>query len=300
MEKKSSEQFIKEAKEKLGNNFDFSKTIYVNNNTKVCIKCLRHNIEYFTLPRALKECPLCIKEKRRKSSTKTNEQFIKEAKEKWKDRFDYSNTKYINYTTKVEIKCNVCGNTFLTFPRTHLTKNGGCSYCSHKKVNNLKRIDEKEIIERCKKREKYDCSLIKYKGSHSKIEIVCPIHGSFWMLPNNFFTAKQDCPKCILTSKREKEVRDYLTSNNIQFEEQKKFDDLKDKKRLSYDFYLPELKILIECQGQQHYKQIDFFGGRKAFLLQKHHDWLKRKYAVEHGYKLITIPYWSTELKLIL
>lgn len=31
----------------------------------------------------------------------------------------------------------------------------------------------------------------------------------------------------------------------------------------------------------------------KKFLLQKHHDWLKRKYAKENGYRLLTIPYWE-------
>lgn len=67
------------------------------------------------------------------------------------------------------------------------------------------------------------------------------------------------------------------------FENQKKFNDLKDKSYLKYDFYLPEKNTLIEFNGKQHYKEIAFFGGRKKFLKQKHHDWLKRKYAIKNN-----------------
>jgi len=75
------------------------------------------------------------------------------------------------------------------------------------------------------------------------------------------------------------------------FESQKKFNDLKDKSYLKYDFYLPEKNTLIEFNGKQHYKEIAFFGGRKKFLKQKHHDWLKRKYAIKNNIKLLIIKY---------
>lgn len=30
-----------------------------------------------------------------------------------------------------------------------------------------------------------------------------------------------------------------------------------------------------------------------GFLIQKHHDWLKRKYALKHNINLLVIPYWD-------
>ena len=47
-----------------------------------------------------------------------------------------------------------------------------------------------------------------------------------------------------------------LNENNIIFEREKKFDDFG---RYRYDFYIPQKKILIECQGIQHFEKIDFF-----------------------------------------
>lgn len=108
-----------------------------------------------------------------------------------------------------------------------------------------------------------------------------------------------ECPKC-KSSKGEIKVRNYLKEKNILFEEQKKFKKLG---RLSYDFYLPKKNLLIEFNGEQHYKQKDFFGGRKAFLLQKHHDWLKRKFAKENGFSLLVIKFdedIKDKLKLII
>ena len=64
---------------------------------------------------------------------------------------------------------------------------------------------------------------------------------------------------------------------------------------LRYDFSVLNedgtIKCLIECQGEQHYKPVDEFGGKVQFEMQKRNDELKRKYASEHGMILLEIPY---------
>lgn len=64
---------------------------------------------------------------------------------------------------------------------------------------------------------------------------------------------------------------------------------------LKYDFSVLNengtIKCLIECQGEQHSKPVDEFGGIKKFEMQKKNDELKRKYATEHGITLLEIPY---------
>lgn len=78
------------------------------------------------------------------------------------------------------------------------------------------------------------------------------------------------------------------------FEREKSFDDLKDVGKLSYDFFIQDKKILIECNGIQHYVwQKSLQKTEHDFHKQLHHDWLKRKYANKNGYKLIVIPYWE-------
>jgi len=47
----------------------------------------------------------------------------------------------------------------------------------------------------------YDYSLIDYKNSNSKLNILCPIHGSFWQTSNNH-SQGQGCPKCRSNNKK--------------------------------------------------------------------------------------------------
>jgi len=82
----------------------------------------------------------------------------------------------------------------------------------------------------------------------------------------------------------------------VAFISQMKFRDLKGNKRLlSFDFYLPEYGILIECQGIQHYQPVEFFGGQEAFELQKLYDQRKREYARDNEFILFEIPYYEDE-----
>jgi len=44
------------------------------------------------------------------------------------------------------------------------------------------------------------------------------------------------------------------------------------KRPLKFDFYIPDLGILIEYDGIQHYEPSDFFGGIKAFKKLQEYD----------------------------
>ncbi|MCC4389143.1 PDDEXK family nuclease [Limosilactobacillus reuteri] len=112
----------------------------------------------------------------------------------------------------------------------------------------------------------------------------------FTMRPNSFISGER-CPVCKRASRGERDIQQFLDNNKIEYEAQKMFEGLVDKKQLSYDFYLPELNILIEYQGKQHYKPIDFFGGEETYRKQLRHDELKRMYAKENEIELIEIPY---------
>ena len=105
---------------------------------------------------------------------------------------------------------------------------------------------------------------------------------------------------CLAQSKYELFVLKYFEEkgyeSGIDYEAQKRFDDLRGYggKLLSYDFSViknGKIYAFIECQGQQHYKPVDMFGGEEQFARQQLHDEEKRKYAEQLGVKLIEIPY---------
>lgn len=70
------------------------------------------------------------------------------------------------------------------------------------------------------------------------------------------------------------------------------------------DFYLPKYNIGIECQGGQHFKVVDHFGGEEGFKQRKELDERKRKLCDENGVNLlyysnlgIDYPYYVIESK---
>ena len=60
-----------------------------------------------------------------------------------------------------------------------------------------KKISNQELIERFRKIHcnRYDYSKVDYVSMHTKVCIICPIHGEFWQTPHNHLKG-QNCPKC--------------------------------------------------------------------------------------------------------
>lgn len=72
----------------------------------------------------------------------------------------------------------------------------------------------------------------------------------------------------------------FLKHRGIKFESQKRFSFIG---RKSLDFYLPDYKVAIECQGVQHYKDCGMFGGKE----QHKRDIAKEKECSQNGVKIV-------------
>ena len=61
----------------------------------------------------------------------------------------------------------------------------------------MKKITTEEFINRARKvhGNKYGYSKVEYKNAHTKVCIICPIHGEFWQIPNDHLNGC-GCPKC--------------------------------------------------------------------------------------------------------
>ena len=66
---------------------------------------------------------------------------------------------------------------------------------------------------------------------------------------------------------------------------------MKLKGKLKCDFYLPINKIVIEYNGEQHYRPNVFFGGIKGFKLTQKRDKLKKDYCNDNGIKFEEIRF---------
>jgi hypothetical protein len=121
--KVNTDYFVQKSKEIHGDKYDYSLTEYVDSSKKVDVICKEHGV-FSVLPNNhyKQNCPKC-KEKDRYLTTKD---FIDKACI-LHNKYDYSETEYINSKTKVIIKCEEHG-VFEQIPNDHL--NGkGCPKC---------------------------------------------------------------------------------------------------------------------------------------------------------------------------
>ncbi|MEK6211272.1 MAG: hypothetical protein AABM64_13055 [Pseudomonadota bacterium] len=87
----------------------------------------------------------------------------------------------------------------------------------------------------------------------------------------------------------------FLLQHDIFFEHQKRFVDLKDKKHLPYDFYLPDYDLVIEYQGRQHFEASPTSMFRKNLGAQLRRDALKKGYAGRAGLSYLQIEAQKTD-----
>ena len=89
-------------------------------------------------------------------------------------------------------------------------------------------------------------------------------------------------------------VEKLLQNNNINYITQfmPKWLKSKNKHQQSLDFYLPDYNLGIECQGGQHFRPIEAFGGDNGFKVIVERDENKLKLCKQHNIKIL---YFSNE-----
>lgn len=96
-------------------------------------------------------------------------------------------------------------------------------------------------------------------------------------------------------SKNEEKIVKILLQEKVSFIREKTFQDLKNGK-FRFDFYLPKENIIIEIDGEQHFKQIKKFQKtRQDFLKQQERDRRKNSYCLANNIPLYRVPYWEIE-----
>lgn len=195
----NTKDFILRCKQIYGNKYDYSKTIYENNNNKVLIKCNDCGTWFWQTPHNhLKShgCPVCGRRNSSEKRKRSLRDFIEKANKIHNGKYDYSKVVYVNNNTKVCIICPYHGEFWQT-PHSHLS-GGGCSECYNERRGKKRReTAAKEFIEKARKihGDKYDYSKVKYINNSSKVCIICPEHGEFWQTPAHHLSG-EGCPKC--------------------------------------------------------------------------------------------------------
>jgi hypothetical protein len=190
--KRTHEEFVASIHEKMGDKYTILSN-FIDYRTKILVKCNICQYEWEVRPDVLLRgaCPGCSKIKRSKSE----DTFRKEIFEIHGKKYDLIG-KYLNYQTRVLMKCKECGKEWFVLPSNLISKKSGCPECSKKITSETHKIVHDEFIKELEMKisNKYTL-LTQYVDSRTKVLVRCNVDGYEWLtLPGSLY--KGICPKC--------------------------------------------------------------------------------------------------------
>ena len=271
-------RFFNQCKKLYNGFYDYSQSVFEKREDNIVVICPEHG-EFTINVRSHMEgaiCPKCRKVIKKKKPKLTTSQFIKKCQNKYGDKFTYENTQFVDYNTPVKINCVKHGE-FEVLPKHFIYDSKyGCKFCA----SESQQLTYEMFLEKAKQihKNKYDYSKVEYCNSHTKICIICPNHGEFWMTPNAHISQKQNCPKCIdYTSAWERELREFIESIGININTNNR--EILNGKEI--DIFIPSFNIGIECNGVYYHSE--------AVISDKNYHINKTKNAHEKHVQLIHI-----------
>lgn len=281
--------------------YTFEKFVYKTVTQRIRHKCPDCDvIKEATITNLLREfsrCKNCGSNNGRKKTAHTQEYVEAQLTQL---NIKYKPFVYISNRSIVSYKCGNCDD-FIesTYHDLHIKKSNLCNRCLYI----AKSITIDDI-----KNKLNELGLIfisaESGGSKSAITYECPSCNVPTISTYNLIqqNGRITCRACAGYSSMEIYVDARLVDLNIAFkrEHSEKWlvSDISNR-NLYLDFYLEEYNVAIECQGEQHFRPIKYFGGVDAFKNTQYRDSLKKSLCEEHGIKLYYINYnENTEEKL--
>lgn len=291
--KKTTKEFIAEARTVHGDKYDYSKVEYNGNKKHITIICSEHG-EFRQLPSDhLKGhgCPECANTQRRK----TTEKFIADAKAVHGDKYDYSLAEYKTSFDPVVVICPLHGPWGVT-PNHHVSLKTGCPECGRNNTTAALMIPKEEFVVRAKNVHGnfYDYSKTTVEKLRSKSVITCPIHGDFEQDLQNHILGSR-CPKCAHNDKSKQEgvienlLKEWLPGLEVQrnirgiipeFTVKMQGGGSRTISNGELDIYIPEKNLAIEYNGM-------FWHSRDRVGCDYHVS--KRKACDKAGIRMFTI-----------
>ena len=290
--KPALESFKRRMHELYGDKYTFVWSDFKNKQSMIRFTCKEHGEQRRSVTGLLdgKGCAYC-------NGKFYPPDWIKNARAVHGEKYEYDEsrppqrgTDYIRY------KCPVHGWQETRYD-CHVLQGCGCALCAGVQ-NKLPTEDRKQRwIERCRKKfnDRFDYSQFEYVDNDTKGTIICREHHcSFITDPWTHLRGSGACPLCS-SSKGEALIRTWLENNNVKFDTQYKLPNENmfcKRQYLLADFYLPDLNLIIEMNGEQHYQPVEHFNTKDwTFEDQQIRDDTLRAYCKTHKISLLEIKY---------
>ncbi len=164
---------------------------YQGNKTRIKCRCNTCGNIWETIPQSLMKgtgCPKCGNKKAAHKNSKTQEEFVQELSAK--NPFITVIGKYVNTSTKISVKCNICEYQWNANP-SDILGGHGCPKCS----KSIKRTHEQFVIEMQDLFPNIEI-MEKYKSANEKILVKCNICGYEWKSRPHDLLRSKGCPEC--------------------------------------------------------------------------------------------------------
>lgn len=169
------------------------------------------------------------------------ETFIKESKQIYNNKYDYSKMNYLNNRTDIILICKKHEINFKVKPYNHL-KGSECPLCNNNQKMNNDIFLKKSINVH---NNKYNYFLVNYKNNKTKIKIICILHGIFEQRPNDHLNG-QGCPEC----KKNKISEKNKMGKNIFIERSNELHNCKyDYSKVIYENVDKKVEIICKVHG---------------------------------------------------
>ena len=301
--RKSQKIFLNQLKKIYKNKYSFKKINYQGAKIPVIIICKNHGEQQITPDSILQgsgpcfDCGLIARGLKRRSTTVF---FVKAARKIHGDKYDYSKTKYTKAKIPIIIICKK-HKEFEQLPTTHLT-GAGCNDCGNEIIGKKLRNSIKKVIrilEEKRGKGNFDYSLIHktYKNNRSILSIRCNKHNKTFYQNADDHAQSGGCENCKYKSIGEELVMTILSEKNIEYiHNWGKHDCKLNKGRAKFDFYLPHQNLIIEYDGEQHFKPVQYGSmtkkqAIKEFKNRKKFDKIKNKWTKKKKINFLRIKY---------
>ena len=192
----SKEVFIAKAKSIWGDRFDYSEVKYINNRSKVIVRCIEHDLHFKITPSNHKSgpgCPECKISTIKEALAMTQEDYERICRSIHGNEYIYG--KYCGMNSPIRIKCLVHG-WFTQIANDH-RRGSRCNKCAMETRKQILRLGRDEFIARAEIAHgfKYDYSKLEYYSTRDNVAVICPVHGLFSINAGSHI-AGQGCQAC--------------------------------------------------------------------------------------------------------
>lgn len=280
--RKTTKQFIEDAKAVHGNRYDYSKTVYTGVFNPVTITCPKHGDFSMLATEHLKGrgCRHCGYENRRRGVDSARavpqEEFLIRLQKRFGAKIECLH--YNGISNNGEFICHKHNKIFTITPK-QLLKKQGCPICSSEyrseQFSKRRFITAEQFLTRAREvhGNTYEYDLQTYDSMTAKVRIKCKKHGWFWQSAHNHLRGS-GCRACVSTvSRTEKEL----------LEQYKEYNPIPNYRGFGFeiDIWLPEHRVGIEYHGTiWHSTRF-----KKNYLIHA----TKADMADEHGIRLFQI-----------